>query len=170
MVEEKKKNPELEQNHQEEPMSIVGKVVITGLVGGIFWSLLSYVAYIFKFTELSPNLVLQPWAVGDWKNGVYGQFMGILVIGLLSIGVALLYYAVLKKFDHIWVSMLFGIALWATVFFILNPIFPDLKDVWDLKRNTIITSICFYVLYGVFVGYSISFEANDFNQQKQARL
>lgn len=168
MVEAKKKDPALEQNKKEEPMSIMAKVMVIGLCGGIFWSLLGYLLYIFNFTKISPNLVLQPWALGDWKNGLYGQFMGIFIIGLLSIGVALLYYAVLRRFEKIWVSMIFGIALWGFVFFILNPIFPDLKSVWELGRNTNITTVCLYLLYGVFIGYSISFEVNDIQKQGQA--
>lgn len=168
MVEAKKKDPDLEQNKQEEPMSMLAKVMVIGLCGGIFWSLLGYLLYIFHFTKISPNLVLQPWAIGDWKNGLYGQFMGVFVIGLLSVGVALLYYAVLRRFEKIWVSMLFGLALWGVVFFILNPIFPDLKSVWELGRNTNITTICLYLLYGVFIGYSISFEFNDIQKEGHA--
>ncbi|MFC4324016.1 YqhR family membrane protein [Litchfieldia salsa] len=167
---EAKQNPQLEQNKSDEPMSMIAKVVITGLFGGIFWSLLNYGTYVFNFTEISPNLVLQPWTVGDWKDRVLGQFIGIAVIGILSIGVALLYYALLRRFQKIWVGMAFGIALWAMVFFVLNPIFPGLKAVTELDRNTNITTICFYILYGVFIGYSISFEANEFAHEKKASL
>ncbi|MFT4415621.1 YqhR family membrane protein [Fredinandcohnia humi] len=161
MVDAKKKDPRLEQNKHEEPMSFIAKVVVIGLFGGIFWSLLAYLTYIFNFTELSPNLVLKPWLLGDWKNRVLGQFVGIFVIGLISVGVALLYYAFLKKFQSIWVGAAYGLALMAIVYFVLNPIFPDIKPITETDRNTLITTICFYVLYGVFIGYSISFEANE---------
>jgi hypothetical protein len=168
VVDAAKKDPSLEQNKQEEPMSMIAKVVVIGLFGGIFWSLLAYLSYIFNFTDISPNLILKPWALGDWKNRVLGQFIGIFVIGLISIGVALLYYAFLKKFQSIWIGAAFGIALWVIVFYVLNPIFPDIKTVGQLGRNTVITSICFYVLYGVFIGYSISFEANEIHEPKHA--
>ncbi|MCH1626611.1 YqhR family membrane protein [Ferdinandcohnia quinoae] len=151
---------------RESPSSFLGKVVTIGLVGGIFWSLLSYVSYILNFTEISPNLVLQPWLIGEWKNRVLGQFIGILVIGIISIGVALMYYALLKRFQSIWIGMIYGIVLWAIVFYVLNPIFPDLKTVGQLDMNTLITTICFYILYGVFIGYSISFEANEISRLK----
>ncbi|WP_449536915.1 YqhR family membrane protein [Ferdinandcohnia sp. Marseille-Q9671] len=168
MVDAKKKDPNLEQNKKEGEMSFLTKVVVIGLFGGIFWSLLSYLSYVFHFTEISPNLVLKPWILGEWKNRVLGQFIGVFVIGIISIGVALLYYAFLKKFQSIWVGAAFGIALWVIVFYVLNPIFPDIKTVAELKRNTVITTICFYVLYGVFIGYSISFEENEMNTTKHA--
>ncbi|MEH7383129.1 YqhR family membrane protein [Bacillus sp. JJ1533] len=168
MVDTEKKNPELEQNKKDEDMSLISKVVVIGLFGGIFWSLLSYLTYVFHFTELSPNLILKPWILGDWKNRVLGQFIGIFMIGILSIGVALLYYAFLKKFQSIWVGAVFGIVLWLIVFYVFNPIFPDIKTVAELERNTVITTICFYILYGVFIGYSISFEENEMKGERQA--
>nr|WP_309100998.1 YqhR family membrane protein [Fredinandcohnia onubensis] len=167
MVDAEKKNPELEQNKKDGDMSLMAKVVVIGLFGGIFWSLLSYLTYIFNFTELSPNLILKPWILGDWKNRVLGQFIGIFMIGILSIGVALLYYALLKKFQSIWVGAAFGIALWLIVFYVFNPIFPDIKTVGELERNTVITTICFYILYGVFIGYSISFEENEMRAERR---
>ncbi|MCC3358686.1 YqhR family membrane protein [Bacillus sp. REN16] len=168
MADAEKKNPELEQNKKEREMPLIGKVVVIGLFGGIFWSLLSYFTYVFHFTELSPNLVLKPWILGDWKNRVLGQFIGVVVIGIISIGVALLYYAFLKKFQSIWVGAGFGIVLWLIVFYVFNPIFPDIKTVAELKRDTVITTICFYILYGVFIGYSISFEHNEMRDERQA--
>src|SRR5690606_21252509 len=167
VVDAQKKDPELEQNKKDREMSLMGKVVVIGLFGGIFWSLLSYFTYIFHFTELSPNLVLKPWILGDWKNRVLGQFIGIFVIGIISIGVALLYYALLKKFQSIWVGAAFGVVLWLIVFYVFNPIFPDIKTVAELERNTVITTICFYILYGVFIGYSISFEENEMRSERQ---
>ncbi|WP_453995075.1 YqhR family membrane protein [Bacillus nitroreducens] len=167
VVDAQKKDPELEQNKKDSEMSLMGKVVVIGLFGGIFWSLLSYFTYIFHFTELSPNLVLKPWILGDWKNRVLGQFIGIFVIGIISIGVALLYYALLKKFQSIWVGAAFGLVLWLIVFYVFNPIFPDIKTVAELERNTVITTICFYILYGVFIGYSISFEENEMRSERQ---
>ncbi|WP_102345627.1 YqhR family membrane protein [Bacillus sp. Marseille-P3661] len=157
-------NKELEQNKKDQPMSHMQKVIVTGFFGGVFWSLIGYIAHYFNFTELGPALILQPWAIGDWKNDFMGHFIGILVIGIISIGAALLYNAFLSKFQKLWPGILFGVALWIIVFYLLNPIFPDLEEVQDFKRNTIITTICLYILYGVFVGYSISYDANDVPQ------
>lgn len=53
--------------------------------------------------------------------------------------------------------------------FCFNPIFPDVRTVTELTSDTIITTICIYLLYGLFVGYSISFEYNELNSEKLAR-
>ncbi|WP_121662745.1 YqhR family membrane protein [Metabacillus litoralis] len=155
-------NPKLEQNKKEEPMSTVGKTITTGFVGGVFWSLLAYFSYILNFTEISPNLILQPFALGDWKDRTLGHLISIVILGLVSIGVALAYFAILKRFKSLWIGVAFGGALWALVFFVLNPIFPNLDTVFELPRGTVVTTLCLYILYGAFVGYSISFDYNEF--------
>jgi hypothetical protein len=151
----------LEQNKREEPMSPLAKTAITGLFGGVFWSSLGYLTYIFNFTKIPPNAVLDPWAIGDWKEGTIGQFMAIFILGLFSILVAYGYHITLRRFEKIWVSIIFGLLLWGLVFFILNPIFPSIEPIKELDVNTIITSICLFTLYGTFIGYSISYEFSE---------
>lgn len=158
MAEEKAR---LEQNQKEKPMSFLTMVVLTGLIGGILWSGLGYLAYVFNFTEIRPNIVLEPWALGDWKKQWLGTVISIVVIGVLSIAAALIYYAILKKVKNMFAGIGFGIALFLLVFLVLNPIFPGMEPIGELKRNTIITSVCLYILYGVFVGYSISYEYQE---------
>ncbi|WP_226526509.1 YqhR family membrane protein [Metabacillus niabensis] len=168
--EEKKKKdqPDLEQNKKEEPMSVMGKSIVTGFIGGVFWSALAYLAYILNFTEVSPNLILQPFALGNWKDGVVGNLISIIIIGLISIGAALVYYAILRRFDGVWLGLAYGVALWALVFFVLNPIFPNVETVLELSRGTIVTTICLYILYGLFIGYSISFDYKEFNTRLES--
>lgn len=158
-MEENQEN--LEQNQREKPMSFLAMTIITGLFGGIFWSALAYLAYIFNFTEIRPNVILEPWALGKWKEQWLGTVISIIAIGLFSVGAALVYYAAMRKINSIWAGAAFGLGLFLLVFYVLNPIFPGIKPFWDLSRNTLITSACFYILYGVFVGYSISYEENE---------
>ena len=158
-----KANPNLEQNKKEPPVSSVNKAIVTGFIGGVFWSLLAYFAYILNFTKISPNLILQPFVLGDWKNGMLGNFIGVVLIGILSIGAALIYYAILKRFTSMWVGIIYGAVLFVLVFFLLNPIFPNLQTVFELPRGTVVTTACIYILFGVFVGYSISFDYNELN-------
>ncbi|EID45467.1 YqhR family membrane protein [Parageobacillus thermoglucosidasius] len=159
---------QFEQNMRERPMSLLMKAVITGFVGGVFWSLLGYLAYFFHFTEISPNMLLIPWVAGDWKYGKLGNYVAIFLIGLLSILVALIYYVVLRRIRGMWAGVLYGFILWFIVFCGLNPLFPNLESVARLERNTIITTLCLYILYGVFVGYSISFETQEMDRQTQS--
>lgn len=164
-----KEEKQLEQNQREKPMSFLTMVITTGLIGGMLWSGLGYFAYVFNLTEIRPNVILEPWAIGDWKEGWLGTVISIGMIGVLSIVVALIYYAALRRFPSIFVGMVYGILLFLLVFLVLNPIFPGISPIKELSRNTIITSICFYILYGVFVGYSISYEESEvkYNEKRE---
>lgn len=160
-----KEEETLEQNQREEPEPFLKKVMTIGFFGGLIWSLVGYITYLLQFTDVGPSLVLQPWALGDWKNETLGQWMGILAISLLSILVALFYKTFLVKVKHISGGILFGVALWFLVFYALQPIFPDLDPMTELDTNTVVTTLCTYILYGIFIGYSIAFEYDE-NQHK----
>ncbi|MDV2685131.1 YqhR family membrane protein [Alkalihalophilus lindianensis] len=149
---------QLEQHEAEQQMSFPTKVVLIGFFGGLIWSLVGYFAFYFNFIRVGPALVFMPWAFGGWKETHLGQWLGVLVIAILSIGVAFLYKAILQKVLSVWAGLGFGLILWGLVFYVLNPFFPGLKSVQNLDSNTIVTSICLYLLYGVFIGYSVSYE------------
>ncbi|PLR99907.1 YqhR family membrane protein [Bacillus sp. T33-2] len=159
----------LEQNQHERPMSFMAMVIWTGFFGGIFWSALGYLCYLLNFTNVSPNVILEPWALGDWKREWLGIVISILAIGVLSIGAALLYYFLLRKIKSMWAGACYGIALFLLVYIVLNPIFPGIHPFWDLSRNTLVASACLYVLYGVFVGYSISYEETELKNNNQVQ-
>lgn len=144
-----------------EPGSFAKMVFITGFFGGILWSAIGYFAYYLNFIKVEPNIILEPFTVGTWRESWIGIVISIFAYGIISIVVAFLYYAVLKKFKTMWVGAVYGIVLFFIVFFILNPIFPSMKPFLKLDLNTIITSVCLYIIYGVFIGYSISYEHNE---------
>lgn len=151
----------LEQNKPHKSMSIIMITAVTGFFGGVFWSALGWLAYVFNFTEIRPNMILEHWTVGEWKTGWLGSIISLILIGLIGILAAFIYYFTLRKFNNIWVSLAYGIILFLLVFYLLNPLFPMLNPLKELSRNTIITMICLYSLFGVFVGYSISYEYNE---------
>lgn len=109
-------------------------------------------------------------AVCAWrveKHGL-GTVISIILIGVISIGAAFLYFLLLKRLKQcgrvFYTAWCFGCSC-----FCFNPIFPDVRTVTELTSDTIITTICIYLLYGLFVGYSISFEYNELNSEKLAR-
>ena len=65
-----------------------------------------------------------------------------------------------------WVGIAYGLLLFLLVFFIFNPIFPGIPSFNELKLNTLITSICLYALFGLFIGYTISYEEMEIKHKK----
>ncbi|MDM5302442.1 YqhR family membrane protein [Bacillus subtilis] len=171
MMTSEKKTEQNEQSYEKQgpPVPMASRVAATGFFGGVLWSFIAYIAYLFHFSEVSPNMILQPFVLGEWKKHGLGTVISIILIGILSIGAAFLYFLLLKRLKTMWPGILYGFLLWMLVFFVFNPIFPDVRAVIELKADTVITTICIYLLYGLFVGYSISFEYNELNSEKLAR-
>ena len=59
-------------------MSFMTLVVLTGLVGGIVISSIAYFAYIFNLTAIPARVILEPWALGDWKKELLGTVISII--------------------------------------------------------------------------------------------
>lgn len=160
-----KDQQKFEQNSREETIPYPVMITITGFFGAVLWSLIGYLAYFFHFTEIRPNTLLEPWALGDWKNNWIGDLVAILFIGVIGIGAAFLYYLFLRKNSSIWAGIIYGSVLFIIVFLLLNPLIPSFNPITKLHKNTIITTLCLYILFGVFVGYTISYEYQE--QKKQ---
>ncbi|WP_042223478.1 YqhR family membrane protein [Oceanobacillus manasiensis] len=155
-------NKQLDQNKREEPLTLLSRSAITGFVGGVFWGLLATLLAYFNFTEVAPKAyVLRSWTTASWTNGWLGTVITILILGGISILVAFIYYLFMRKINTMWMGVAYGAILWGIVFFVLEPIFTNIKPIRELNQETIVTTICLYVLYGTFIGYSLSYDYHD---------
>lgn len=156
------KDKKLEQNRQEQFHTIFTRSLLTGFIGGLIWSMFGRLMAYFNFTEVGPtSFMLRSWLDAKWTDDWLGDVIAIVMIGVLSIVVAIVYYGLLKKMGSMWVGALFGIVLWGIVFFVLQPIFPNIPPLEEFNKNTIICSLCLFLLYGTFIGYSISYDYRD---------
>lgn len=152
----------MEKNNVREPyyMSLPSLIALTGFIAGVGGALLGYFAYSFHFSKINPDLILDIFR-GDWKDGWLGLIVATILYGILSIGVAFLYYAILKQKRSIIWGAVFGLILFLLIFFLLYPIFPSLDRITEYDFETITTEVCLFLLYGIFIGYSISYEYNE---------
>lgn len=155
------------QVKQEKPVSQIGNVVLIGFIGGIFWSALGQLSHYFNFTKTAPTTVLGAWKTYSWTDGYLGIIISILICGLAGIVAAFLYYWILRKQSQLFVSIIFGALLWFLVHLVLGPIFPTMPTIREMDYNTIVTTFCLYILFGVFVGVSVSFDESERQGQKE---
>ncbi|GGK02604.1 hypothetical protein GCM10007063_26170 [Lentibacillus kapialis] len=152
----------LEQNKQEEPISVLSRSLLTGFVGGLLGGFFGVVLYYFNFSEVSPkSYLLRSWLTASWVDGWLGTVLSILMIGVISLLTAFIYFILFKKVNSLWMGIAYGAALWFIVFYVIQPIFPNIPSLGDLNANTIVSTICLYILYGTFIGYSISYDYTD---------
>jgi hypothetical protein len=153
-----------EQSNSESSKNIpfdFKKIAIIGFFGGIYWSFIAYVAAIFDFTQIRPNFILGRLSLGDWINGVWGQLLCIVIFGIVSILFSFIYYFIGRKWMGIWPGIFYGFLIWILLFVLLGQSVFDLKPIKDYSSDTLVTSICFYVLYGTFITYSVSFNFHE---------
>ncbi len=150
-------------------MSLITMAIITGFTAGVLGSLMGYLGHYLNFTEITPGIILALWD-GEWKDGWTGMLLAVLLYGALSILTALLYYGVLRKRKSFWWGGSYGVILFLFVFLVLYPLFPGTKSILEYDLNSILTGLSTFILYGVFIGYSISYEYEEFIYLKQLKL
>src|SRR5699024_1892228 len=130
-----------------------------GFWGGILWSIAAVIMYYFNFTEVAPKtFLIKSWTTANWASGWLGDAISVLIAGVLSILIAFIYYGLLKKVTSMWMGVVYGLVIWGIIFYVLQPVFPRVPQLVDFDKNTVISTICLFILYGTFIGYSISFD------------
>ncbi|MBP1914754.1 YqhR family membrane protein [Lederbergia galactosidilytica] len=151
---------ENKEHNNQYYMSLTQLSAITGFVAGVGGALLCFAAHYFNLTKIKPSFVLMIFR-GDWKDGWLGIIITCLIYGVISIGVAFGYYILLKRKHSIIWGGIYGAALFCLVFLVLHPVIPTIQFITKYNLITILTEASFFILYGIFIGYSISYEYNE---------
>ncbi|MCP3032987.1 YqhR family membrane protein [Halobacillus sp. A1] len=155
-----------EQSKKEPPHSVLAKSLTVGFVAGVLWSGIGALSYYFHFSEVSAaSFVFRSFWETEWTSSLLGEILAVIIVGLLSVLTALIYYTALKSMNGIWPGLLFGLVIFVGIYFGLNPIFDAVPHWRELSVDSIVTNLCLFILYGVFIGYSISYEFHEYNQQ-----
>lgn len=152
-----------QSGQQVVSVNLFSKMMLTGFIGGLFWSGLGVFMYYFGFSEVAPKTyLLRSWLTAEWTNGWLGDVISILLTGIISLVAAIIYYGIFKKVNSMWMGVIYGVLLWGIIFYLLQPIFSNVPRLVAMDVNTIISTACLFTLYGLFIGYSISFDYNHF--------
>ncbi|MBP2078218.1 YqhR family membrane protein [Oceanobacillus polygoni] len=153
-------------SNSEEQFSLMSRSLFTGLVGGIALGCAWCILYYFNFSEISPkSFVLNSWIDAKWVDTWLGDLITILIVGLLSMVAALIYHCVFKKIYSMWMGVVYGIILWGIIFVLVQPIFTNVPNITDSTFYTNLSTISLFILYGTFIGFSISFDYYDLKVQ-----
>lgn len=149
---------------------LIGRTLLIGVFGGLFWGGIGWLMYFFNFTEVAAKtFVLRSWMTKDWTNSWIGDITSMLIVILLSVVVSFVYFLLFRKLHSLWIGLFFGLILWGGFFLLLYPLFPHVKPLSALKVDTMITTACLFILYGTFIGYSIAYEYYSLIQYKKRK-
>ncbi|MHA6250996.1 YqhR family membrane protein [Oceanobacillus sp. CAU 1775] len=142
----------------EQPSKLFGKMIITGIFGGVTWSIFFVFMYLFSFSEVAPyNYILEPWLKVEWADKWQGHLLSIGLAGIISIIPSIIYYFTFKRINSMWAGVFYGALLWVIFFIVINHLIIG-NSINDLPIETIITTISVFILYGTFIGYTISYD------------
>ncbi|RXT13766.1 YqhR family membrane protein [Ammoniphilus sp. CFH 90114] len=148
-----------EESMQDVKMRKIKAAMIIGGIGGAFWTMLGYVAYFMNFTKVGPSLFVTPFFQPELVDRPLAQFTGVGFATVLSILVALAYVFTLARFYSPWIGIGLGVGGFGFFYYVLNPLigFTN-KPIHVLGMNTFTTELCLFILWGLFVGFSLSTE------------
>jgi len=142
---------------------VFGKSILVGLIAGIIFSLFFLVLHYFTLIEID---ILTSIKKGFFKDGAtfnwYGKIMLVIIVGMISIIVSvvlsLVYFAIFKKINIWYIGALYGVCIWSILYIGIPLLVYGNVIVAHYSVHTHINTLCLFVLYGTFIGYTISFE------------
>lgn len=144
-----------------EPTKPVPFSLKIGFFAGIFWGLARWLAAGLHFTYVPQAYLLDPFVPRRWLIGFYWQAAGLGAFIAMSILAALIYVLLLGKLRGPWPGLWFGAVWWALTYAWAGPIVGAVPPLSTIGWNSIVTDFCLYLIWGLFIGYSISFELNN---------
>lgn len=127
-----------------------GYAIFLGVIGALFWSGIGYLAFWLNFSELSPSHFGKPFLNPNYLYKWEGILISLLIAVVLSVLFSLMYAYTLAHLYTPWIGVILGGCLW---FLFLG---------WNkLDVNTFFTTLCLFLLYGVFIGFSLSAEFSN---------
>ncbi len=132
-----------------------------GFFAGLIWGALKNLFYYLEFTKVVPLFLMKRLFTPTFTESWIGHLVGWGVFILFSMAMAVLYTALFSKIKGPWMGIGYGLAVWAFLYLLAGPVLGMLNWINKLDLNTIITEVCLFVLWGLFIGYSIAFEFTD---------
>jgi len=154
-----RKEHQFRQQHHHT--NIVWFALITGFFAGLIWGGIRWIAYALHFTIVVPGFLIEPFFKHDFLTKVAGGFAGWGSFLLLSIIATFIYALLFRKIPGPWAGLIYGIVWWVLLFVLLGPLWKMMPPITKVNWNSIWTDGCLFLLWGMFIGYTIATEYND---------
>lgn len=149
-------------NHPREHRTNIWTFSLTiGFFAGLIWGGVQGLFYYMKFTTVLPGYLLEPFFKNSFLQSMAGYYVGWLGFIVFSILVTLAYTLVFRNLKGPLPGMLYGMAWWALIFLVIGPNLHMTTPISTMTTNTFISEFCLYLLWGLFIGYTVAQEYTD---------
>lgn len=132
-----------------------------GFYAGLIWGVTRFALYYLKFTLVIPGVMAEPFFRHAFLLTLPGHAVGLGCFIVFSILASFLYMVVLGRLAGPAPGIVYGFLWWALIFAVLGPILNATKPLRLLGWNSLLTELCIFLLWGVFIGYTTAFEFHD---------
>jgi ABC-type antimicrobial peptide transport system permease subunit len=139
---------------------------IIGFFAGLIWGLIRWLATGLNFTNVTQAFLLDPFVNREVLGGFLWQLAGLIAFIGMSIIAALVYILLLGRFKGPFPGLLFGLSWWGLVYAGAGPIIGAVPPLNKIGWNSIATDLCLFLVWGLFIGYSIAFEFHSESEQE----
>jgi hypothetical protein len=153
-------NPDKNGNSPKPTNSVLFSLKI-GFFAGLIWGLVRWLLTGLNFTSVIQAFLLDPFAIRTNLGGFYWQAAGLAAFIIMSMLAALVYLAILGRLSGPWPGLLFGAGWWGLVYAFIGPLVGAVPPLRTIGWNSITTDLCLFLLWGLFIGFSIAFELHN---------
>ena len=159
------------QKSKEGPTNPLAFALELGFFAGLIWGAIHWVFYMFHLTKVIPGYLGESFFKHTFLKSGSGQIVGWLLFILLSAIASVIYVLLFRKLKGPWPGMVYGLVWWIMIFTLAGPPLHMVKPLKYLGWNSIISEICLFLLWGLFIGYTIAVEFTDERKRepKQAK-
>jgi hypothetical protein len=136
-------------------------VIYIGFFAGFIWGALKIIEQYLKFTNIVVGFLVEPFFKHDFLLTWQGMLIGWGYFTVFSIIAAFIYMVSMWKFQGPWWGLGYGAFWWMAIYLFIGPLSGMTYWINSLDLNTIISDFCLFLLWGMFIGYSISIEYTD---------
>jgi hypothetical protein len=132
-----------------------------GFFAGFIWGGVHWLFYLLHFTIVPLGFLAEPFFKHNFIYTAAGHLTGWLFFIVFSVLASLIYTFTLKKWKGPLPGMGYGILWWLIIFVLVGPKLDMVKPLNRLTWDSIITEFCFFLLWGLFIGYTVAMEFTD---------
>lgn len=131
-----------------------------GLYAGIIWAGIRLLAYYLHFTYEPPSFLIRMLLTEQAATNAFGHTTGTISFIIFSMLAALLYMWFFRTLEGPWPGIWYGIGWWG-ILYGLGPLLGFTRISLNVTFTIAATDFCMFVVWGLFIGYSIAFEFTD---------
>lgn len=132
-----------------------------GFFAGFIWGGIHWLNYLLHFSIVPLGFLAEPFFKHEYIYTAAGHLTGWLFFIVFSIVAAIIYTYTLRKWKGPLPGIGYGIVWWLIIFVLVGPKLDMVKPINRLTWDSIITEFCFFLLWGLFIGYTVAMEYTD---------